>query len=202
MVASNWKATAHTTSRGQATAPPGLPGLALLDPAEEAGGVRLVAVEELDVLGNGGPVAFLLLEALAEGGLDVVELGPVLLSGPLGRPAPAQQLVLGLGRRSAGRMMGPKWVRTRWAGLRSANRRRLAGQVAVEVGRRRGRAEYAGRGQQHPDAVAGEQRSLVGLEHRQVVLGVPGAWRAPGGAAQVDHLAVLGRLDHGRFRPG
>src|SRR5919106_7094572 len=50
-------------------------GLALLDPAEEARGVGLVAVEELEPLGVGGPVALLLLEAFAEGCLDVVELG-------------------------------------------------------------------------------------------------------------------------------
>jgi hypothetical protein len=70
------------------------------------------------------------------------------------------------------------------------------GQVAVEVGRWRRRAEHAGRGQQHPDAVAGEQDSLVGLEHGHVVLGVAGGveqLEAP--PAEVDDLLVLGRLD-------
>ena len=180
------------------------PGLALLDPAEEAGGVGLVAVEELEPFGVGRVVAFLPLEPLAEGGLDVVELGAVLLGGLLGCLAPAQQLVLGLGQ-AVGRWGDGAEVGQDQVGRVAFGEPVKAGhgQVAVEVGRRRRRAEHAVRGQQHPDAVAGEQRPLVGLEHRQVVLGVPGGVQQLQAApAEVDDLAVLGRLDPGRLDRG
>src|SRR5215211_2730499 len=113
-------------------------GLALPDPAQEAGGVGLVAVEELEPFRVPGLVAFLPLEAFAEGGLDVVELGAVLLGGPFGGLAPAKELVLGFGQ-AVGRGADGAEVGEDQVGRVALGEPVEAGhgQVAVEVGRRR-----------------------------------------------------------------
>ena len=122
-------------------------------------------------------MALLLLEPLAEGGLDVVELGAVLLGGALGGLAPAQQLVLGLGQAVGEEgVMGPKWVRTRWAGLRSAKRRRLA----TARSRSKSGGGVAGRstpveGSRTPTPVPGEQRPRSGSNTARWCLAWPGA---------------------------
>jgi hypothetical protein len=70
-------------------------------------------------------------------------------------------------------------------------------QVAVEIGRWRGRPQHAGRRQQHPDPVAGEQGAEIGVEHGHVVLGVAGRVDQLQlvAAAEVEVLAVLGGAD-------
>ena len=134
----------------------------------------------------------------------MVQLRAVLVGGALGGLAPAQELVLGLGEAVGGGRDGAEVGQDQVGRVALGEPAQAGhGQVAVEVGWRGRRAEHAGRGQQHPDAVPGEQRPQVGLEHRQVVLGVPGGvqqLQAP--AAELQDLAVLGRLDPGRLDRG
>src|SRR5206468_5893140 len=79
--------------------------LAQAQPAGQAGGVGGVVVQQAVALGVARLLpAFLLVEAFAQGGLDVVGLGPVEARRLLGRLAPAQQLVLGLGQPLGGRV--------------------------------------------------------------------------------------------------
>jgi hypothetical protein len=82
-------------------------------------------------------VPFLALEALAQGGFDVVDLGTVLPGGSLGGLAPAEQALLGFGESLGGRRdraeVGEHEMggRAGGKGAKAADRK-----VPVEVGRR------------------------------------------------------------------
>src|ERR687897_1512175 len=146
-------------------------GPSRLEPALEAGGVGVDAVERLELLALGRVGALELARELPGQRFgDVVAVAPRGL-GHLGPPA---QRALGLLEDLDGIGHQPE-VGERDAGGSALDEALQRGErlVEIEVGRRRRRAQHADVGQAHAHRIAGEQQPRVRVVQRQVVLGVP-----------------------------